>query len=216
MKSRSASSGNSPRPPGTRPGPRNTKAAQSPALRASGRRSRSITWRNAAFCPSDSHPVVFVAWEDAAAFCRWLSGLDGRVYRLPTEAEWEYICLAGSTTRYGFGDDGNVLGEYRRFSSNASGASHPVGQRKPNAWNLFDLHGNVYEWCGDWAAEDYYATSPSENPPGPESGQPAWCRGGCWEHMPGDCRSAAPALVPTRTTAIITLVSGSPWGWSTR
>jgi formylglycine-generating enzyme required for sulfatase activity/anti-sigma factor RsiW len=171
--------------------PEEHQGGQAPGPGGQWEKKPEHTWRNATFCPSDSHPVVFVTCEDAEAFCRWLSGLDGRVYRLPTEAEWEYACRAGSAATYGFGDDDKVLGEYAWFCNNASGTSHPVGQRKPNAWNLFDLHGNIYEWCGDWAAEDYYAKAPPEDPPGPETGQCRVLRGGCWEHMPGNCRSAA-------------------------
>ena len=97
-----------------------------------------------------SFPVEMVSWEDAVEFCRRLSELPGeksagRVYRLPTEAEWEYACRAGSSGRYGFGDQERGLGEHGWFSDNSHGKTHPVGQKKPNAWGLYDVHGNVWE-----------------------------------------------------------------------
>jgi len=102
-------------------------------------------------------PVENVSWEDAQAFCQRLSDLPeeqaaGRVYRLPTEAEWEYACRAGTTTRYSFGDDWAWLGDYACFSQ----MIRPAGQKKPNAWGLYDMHGNVWEWCVDWYSADYY------------------------------------------------------------
>jgi formylglycine-generating enzyme required for sulfatase activity len=100
---------------------------------------------------SSNHPVEQVSWEDAVEFCERLSELPeekaaGRVYRLPTEAEWEYACRAGTNTKYSFGDDEGQLGDYAWFEAN-SGGTHPVGQKQPNAWGLYDTHGNVFEWC---------------------------------------------------------------------
>lgn len=92
-------------------------------------------------------PVEYVSWDDAQRFCRKLSELHGVVYRLPTEAEWEYACRAGSAARYCFGEDKARLGEYAWFDRNSGGQTHAVGQKRPNAWGLYDVHGNVREWC---------------------------------------------------------------------
>ena len=113
-----------------------------------------------------------------------------RHYRLLTEAEWEYACRAGSDTRYCFGDDEQRLGEYAWYSSNAGSKTHPVGEKLPNAWQLYDMHGNVWEWVQDWYADDYYKRSPRENPSGPESGARRVYRGGGWSGGAGYCRSA--------------------------
>jgi formylglycine-generating enzyme required for sulfatase activity len=94
-------------------------------------------------------PVEQVSWNDVVAFCGKLSDKEGNQYRLPTEAEWEYACYAGTTTTYSFGDDASGLGEYAWHGGNSGASTHPVGQLKPNAWGLFDMHGNVGEWCQD-------------------------------------------------------------------
>ena len=114
----------------------------------------------------------------------------GLLFRLPTEAEWEYACRAGSQTAYSFGDDPAQLGTYAWFSENSGSETHPVGQKSLNAWGLCDMHGNVLEWCQDWFAETYYANSPQENPQGPSSGQYRLLRGGSWNRNATNCRSA--------------------------
>ena len=127
-----------------------------------------------------SYPVESVSWDDAVEFCRRLSELPeekqaGRLYRLPTEAEWEYACRAGSTTRYYFGDDQSLLSEYAWFDDNSHRRTHPVGEKKPNSWGLYDMHGNNFEWCSDWYDMDYYANSPTEDPAGPATGSGRVC-----------------------------------------
>jgi len=125
------------------------------------------TWRDPGFTQEDDHPVVRVSWNDADTLCKWLSRQEGKTYRLPTEAEWEYACRAGTSTAYSFGDDRAELAEYAWFDQSET---HPVGRKKPNAWGLYDMHGNAEEWCADWYDDGYYATSPPQDPAGPESG----------------------------------------------
>ena len=114
----------------------------------------------------------------------------GAKFSLPTEAQWEYACRAGSTTKYCFGDDEGRLGEYAWFDGNAGGKTHPVGGKKANAFGLYDMHGNVLEWCSDWYKRKYYAESPTDDPMGPTSGSYRVARGGSWDLLAGLCRSA--------------------------
>ncbi len=141
-------------------------------------------------------PVDRVAWSEAMEFCRRLTQtlgkkLGGRVYRLPTEAEWEYACRAGSDTRYYFGDNDATLAEFAWFMHNSNGRLQPVGGTKPNPWGLYDMYGNATEWVLDWASYDYYSTSPVDDPVGPPTGVTRVGRGGSCESSPSDCRSAA-------------------------
>ncbi len=130
---------------------------------------------------SADHPVDSVSWDDAVAFCQALSNLTpekkaGRKYRLPTEAEWEYACRAGSKTAYSFGDDVLQVGEHAWFKENAPGSTQKVGTRKPNAWGLYDMHGNVWEWCLDNL--ETYPDKPTVNPRGSSKGPLYVIRGG--------------------------------------
>ncbi len=133
-------------------------------------------------------PVERVSWHDAVAFCKKLSEISGEQYRLPTEAEWEYCCRAGSDTEYCFGDDEANLGEYAWYSDNSAGETHPVGTKKPNNWGLYDMHGNVWEWCSDWYGE--YPEGDTTDPSGPKKGQGRVLRGGSWNLVAPCCRAA--------------------------
>lgn len=140
----------------------------------------------------NDHPVKGVKWSEAVEFCRKLSALPeeqkaGRIYRLPTEAEWEYACRAGTDTKYSFGDDESKLGEYGWFNGNSGGETHPVGEKKPNAWGLFDMHGNVWEWCSDWHGD--FPKVAVTDPHGPPTGSERVVRGGSAIHSPDQARS---------------------------
>ena len=117
--------------------------------------------------------------------------LKGATCRLPTEAEWEYACRAGSTGKYCFGDNDRTLRDYAWCATSSRPLkTRPVGQRKPNAWGLYDMHGNVCEWCQDWYHEDYYKRSLEHDPKGPAIGNYGVVRGGSWISVPSNCRSA--------------------------
>jgi formylglycine-generating enzyme required for sulfatase activity len=139
---------------------------------------------------TSSFPVERVRWDDAVEFCKKLSTMDDRKYRLPTEAEWEYACRAGATTKWCFGDDGVSLKDYAWYDDNADDRPHPVGQRKPNRWGLFDMHGNVWEWCSDWHTRGGYSKLPEEDPTGAVTGSSRVIRGGSWYAAATICRSA--------------------------
>lgn len=150
-------------------------------------------WKGKVFVrEGDNYPATFISWDDATEFCRRLSAREGRSYRLPTEAEWEYACRAGSTRRYSFGDSATNLSEHGWFDKNAWDAdekyAHAVKQKRPNAFGLYDVHGNVREWCSDWYGE--YPTTPVVDPVGPTEGSFRVFRGGSWYDDAAFCRSA--------------------------
>jgi formylglycine-generating enzyme required for sulfatase activity len=163
------------------------------------------TWRNAGFSQTDDHPVVNVSWNDAAAFCEWLSRTEGKRFRLPTEAEWEYACRAGTNSAYYNGNDpesltqvGNVADstakkkhpEYSAVSTNDGYVyTCPVGLFRANSLNLFDMHGNLFEWCSDWYA-GYDVVAELSDPQGPSDGTHKVRRGGGWGNQAWSCRSA--------------------------
>jgi formylglycine-generating enzyme required for sulfatase activity len=134
-------------------------------------------------------PVEDVSWNDAQEFIVKLNRMEKTdKYRLPTEAEWEYACRAGSTTRFYFGDAEAGLGKYAWYWNNSQKKTHPVGKKKPNAWGLYDMHGNVWEWCQDWFGG--YPPGPVTDPEGPASGERRVLRGGSWVGFAWFARSA--------------------------
>jgi len=138
----------------------------------------------------DNAPIVGVSWHDAKAYCNWLSKITGETYRLPTEAEWEYACRAEKTTMWSFGDDEKELGKYAWYRENSNSTTHPVGEKKPNPWGLYDMHGNVWEWCeDDWV--DSYDKTPRDGSAykDNESGSKV-LRGGSWGSSADRARSA--------------------------
>lgn len=152
------------------------------------------------------HPVVGVSWSDAVAYCEWLSRKTGARFRLPTEAEWEKACRAGTRTAFSWGaawDCDRAMGEndeghsrdgdcvsYYKSRGLKGGRTSPVGSFPANPWGFHDLHGNVYEWCSDWYDCWYYGNSPSRDPTGPDTGSYRVRRGGSWYFSSGRCRSA--------------------------
>jgi formylglycine-generating enzyme required for sulfatase activity len=151
------------------------------------------------------NPVEQVRWSDAVRYCNKRSELEGlqpcydlktwkcdfeaNGYRLPTEAEFEYACRAGTTTSYLSGDTPTKLGEFAWFDKNSGGRPRPVGQKQPNNWGLYDMCGNLWEWCNDSYSVDYYTGAPKQDPRGPESGKTKVVRGGCWRVAAENCRS---------------------------
>ena len=143
------------------------------------------------FTGDPDRPIESVSWDNVQEFIRRLNDREGGTnYRLPTEAEWEYACRAGSTTAYSFGNDENQLGEYAWYSDNSGSTTHPVGKLKPNAWGLYDMHGNVWEWVQDRYGEDFYKRSPTRDPQGPDEGASRGVRGGSWINDARYCRAA--------------------------
>jgi len=149
----------------------------------------------------DRQPVVHVSWKAAKEYCDW-SGL-----ALPTEAQWEYACRAGTKTKFYFGDNANQMHKYANYADGSTSfawseksqndgykVTAPVGSFKPNAWGLYDMHGNVCEWCTDWHDRSYYGKSPKENPKGPAAGRCRILRGGSWFFRPNLCRSTTRGL----------------------
>jgi len=151
-----------------------------------------------------TNPVEQMRWSDAVRYSNarskaeglqacydlntWKCNFAANGYRLPTEAEWEYACRAGTTTAYSFGDDVSKLKAYAWFEDNSGGKPRPVGQKPANPWGLYDMHGNLWEWCNDFYKVDYFQESPKENPRGPETGETKVLRGGAWKFSDENCR----------------------------
>lgn len=168
-----------------------------------------LNWRAPGYQVTDDWPVTQVTWNDAIAFCNWISSREQLVpcyqvddqgrwtfnesangFRLPTDAEWEYACRAGTTTQYWFGDDAKLLDQHGWYDQNAGGSARSVGLKRPNPFGLFDTAGNVWEWCWDWWDAKWYATSPVNDPHGPDLGRHRAVRGGVWDFTASNCRSA--------------------------
>jgi len=161
-------------------------------------RNPKYSWGNPGFKQGEDHPVLNVTWNDAVRMCECLSKKEGKKYRLPTEAEWEYSCRAGTRTRYHGGDEPESLlkvantfdvdseknwPKWKQFAlTKADGFAFtsPVGSFAPNAFGLYDMHGNAWEWCADWHSDTYYAESPINDPQGPADGSVKVRRGGSW------------------------------------
>ncbi len=145
----------------------------------------------------EGNPVLCIPHHSAMQYCLWLSAKTGKTYRLPTEAEWEWACRAGTKTAYSYGDDPEKLGDYAWYEKNSEDVAHKVGKKKPNPWGLYDMHGNLSEWCIDHYAKDGYTKFPLDK----VSLQPVVLptadrysyvvRGGSWADPPAGCRSAA-------------------------
>ena len=135
-------------------------------------------------------PVINVSWQEAVAYCDWLSQQTGRTYRLLSEAEWEYACRAGSDTDYCFGNAVEQLADYAWYGQNAGNKTRPVGEKQANVWGLYDMHGNVWEWTQDWYGKKYYSQSPDTNPAGAAAGKSRVLRGGSWFDDARNVRSA--------------------------
>ena len=172
--------------------------------------TKGASWRNPGWALEDRQPVVLVSWNDAVAYCEWLSRKTGETYRLPTEAQWEYACRAGTDTEFWWGDrmeDGRgclngadetklpdgTQWDYRFPFSDGYWNVSPVGSFKANRWGLYDMHGNVWEWCSDWYGD--YASGSVTDPSGPASGELRVVRGGSWYYNLSSCRSANRGIV---------------------
>ncbi len=166
---------------------------------------QGVTGTNPSRRKHPKNPVEQVTWSAAARFCnvrslreglkpcydtnRWTCDFSANGYRLPTEAEWEYACRSGSTTAFYFGDSPEELKSFAWFEGNAQSKPHPAAQRKPNAWGLYDMAGNVWEWCNDFYGAKYYRESPQDNPRGPAQGEKRVLRGGAWSSSAANCAS---------------------------
>jgi formylglycine-generating enzyme required for sulfatase activity len=166
---------------------------------------QKVMGKNPSRWKAGTNPVEQVRWSDAVRYCnarsrleglqpcydlqKWECNFNANGYRLPTEAEWEYACRAGTKTAFFFGDSPSKLTSFAWFDKNSGGKPQPVGQKRPNPWGLYDMHGNVWEWCNDFYKVDYYQESPEDNPKGPKTGETKVVRGGAWKFSDQSCRS---------------------------
>ncbi len=168
---------------------------------------QKITGKNPARRKNPRNPVEQATWVAAVKFCNarslqegltpcydtntWKCDFSANGYRLPTEAEWEYACRAGTATAYYFGDRPDQLKAYAWFQANSDSKPHVVAGKKPNPWGLYDMAGNLWEWCNDFYDAKYYQKSPAENPRGPDRGEKRVLKGGAWSSSADDCASWA-------------------------
>ena len=151
---------------------------------------QAVIGNNPSWFKGKDNPVEMVNWYDAHEFCKNLTALTRQNIRLPTEAEWEYSCRAGTTTTYYSGDSEADLDRVAWYEVNNGDGTYPVGQKEANGFGLYDMHGNVWQWCQDWYDEEYYSKSSSDYPRGPDTGNLCLLRGGSWDANSVHCRSA--------------------------
>jgi formylglycine-generating enzyme required for sulfatase activity len=176
-------------------------------LAGGSKQSPEFNWKTPGFEQEDDCPAVQISWNDAVEFCNWLSRqerlapvyvdagsgwqiIPGHGYRLPTEAEWEFACRAGTTTMYFWGDDPKEIDAYCWYGGNSKSTAHPVGTKRPNAFGLFDMSGNAREWVQDWTGDRSLAAAPAVDPQGPASGMSRVLRSGRWNYSATQCLSA--------------------------
>ena len=149
---------------------------------------KAVMGTNPSLFKGDNLPVEQVSWNDVQEFIRKLNAQTGKTYRLPTEAEWEFAARGGNSSRGYKYSGSNDIGSVAWYKSNSNSQTHPVGTKAPNELGIYDMTGNVWEWCSDWYSSSYYSNSPSTNPKGPTSGSRRVLRGGSWFSSAGDCR----------------------------
>ena len=151
---------------------------------------KAIMRSNPSNFKGDNLPVEQVSWDDVQVFLDKLNEKTGKIYRLPTEAEWEYAVSGCVGQKWAGTNNESNLSNYAWYDVNSNGKTHPVGTKQPNQFGLFDMSGNVWEWCNDWFSKDYYKESPKDNPKGPLNGYGRVIRGGCWDNNAKDFLSA--------------------------
>ena len=169
-----------------------TKYVKMGGFCAVGYRNGEFYFKGSLYAVSEQCPVIYVTWYGAHAYCEWLSKKTGQTYRLPTEAEWEYAAGGGKNhrTKYAGTENKNELNDYAWYSKNSDNLTQPVGNKKPNALGLYDMNGNVWEWCRDWYKKNYYRNSIKNNPKGPDDSFIRVLRGGSWFDFANGCRVA--------------------------
>jgi formylglycine-generating enzyme required for sulfatase activity len=156
---------------------------------------QSVMGNNPSHFEGPDRPVEMVSHRDVCQFIDRLNEMENtNIYRLPTEAQWEYAARAGSESTYCFGLKRTKLSAYAWYGKNSDGKTHTVGLLAPNDWGIYDMHGNVHEWCSDWFDRNYYSTSPAFDPPGPQNGLARVLRGGDWGSEDWYCRCAIRSL----------------------